>query len=184
MAKILILFVITIFAYSNTSFKVEPFSKLKKKGTVLQQYEESCGAAALATVMNIYGKNLDEKSIIEKISKTDMLNFAEMAKISREFDFESAGYKIDEETFNKLKFSVIARIVNRDNFAHFVVVTNFDGDFVAVNDPSFGYYIETKKDFFKWWSSDSKGYILVVLPKGEIQQNIKLSLPNKNLYLR
>jgi uncharacterized protein len=74
---------------------------------------------------------------------------------------------------------------NRENYAHFVVVENHDGDFVSVFDPSFGYYVQSKKEFFDWWNEDSYGVILIVMPKtAQAIPSIKLELPNKNLFMR
>lgn len=165
MAQILIaLFIFlahTLNAAEDTNFKVTPFSSLKLKGTVMQGYELSCGAAALATIMDLYGKNIDEKQVLEKASTTDMLSFAQMAKISN----NASGYKVDTSVFESLKAPVIARVDNRENYSHFVVVMNHDGDFVGILDPSFGYYIQSKKEFYKWWNEETYGYILVVMPE-------------------
>ena len=161
-----------------------PFSVLKLKKTVLQRYEESCGAAALATIMNLYGQQINEKQIIDKASTSDMLSFAQMADISKDFGFNSSGYKINIEIFESLKVPVIARIDNRENYAHFVVVMNHTGDFVSILDPSFGYYVKSKKEFFKWWNEETYGYILVVMPqKIASLLAVPLNLSNRSLFV-
>lgn len=188
MAKILIVFVILIsvlMAEESGNFKVFPFSNLKLKGTVLQRYEESCGAAALATIMKLYGKTISEQEIVDKASKTDMLSFAEMANISKDVGFKASGYKISTDTFEQLTVPVIARVDNRENYAHFVVVVNHNGNFVSIFDPSFGYYIQSKKEFFQWWNEKDYGYILIVMPeKNIVKPNINLELPNKSLFMK
>lgn len=63
-------------ADETTNFKAIPFSVSKLKGTVLQEYELSCGAAALATMMHLYGEKISEKDVLDKASTTDMLSFA------------------------------------------------------------------------------------------------------------
>ena len=164
---------------------MSPFSESKLKGTVLQGYEESCGAAALASIMTLYGRETTEMEIIDKISKTDMLSFAQMARVAGEFGFMAAGYSLEPEQFEKLTLPVIVRIDNREEFSHFVVVTNHDGDFVSIFDPSFGYYIEHKKAFFDWWSKDGRGVVLAVLPKDMKKiPNVKLELPSRGLFLK
>lgn len=188
MAQVLIRFLffitLSLSANENINFKVTPFSTLKLKSTVLQGYEESCGAAALATIMNLYGQQINEKQVIDKASTTDMLSFSEMARISKEFGFNASGYKIDTATFESLKVPVIARIDNRENYAHFVVVMNHSGDFVSIFDPSFGYYVQSKKEFFKWWSEETYGYILVVMPEKITSfPIIPLNLPNQLLFI-
>ncbi|MGD9970485.1 MAG: C39 family peptidase [Sulfuricurvum sp.] len=189
MAQVLIrlfLFVaLSLGADEITNFKATPFSALKLKGTVLQGYELSCGAAALATMMNLYGEKISEKDILGKASTTDMLSFAQMANISKDFGFNASGYKIDTAIFESLKVPVIARIDNRENYAHFVVVMNHSGDFVSILDPSFGYYVQSKKEFFQWWNEETYGYILVVMPeKIASLPAIPLNLPNRTLFVR
>ena len=176
---------LTLNAEESTNFKAIPFSALKLKGTVMQSFESSCGAAALATMMNFYGAQISEKQILDKASTTDMLSFAQMAKISKEFDFNAMGYKIDTSIFESLKTPVIARIDNRENYAHFVVVMNHSGDFVTILDPSFGSYVQSKKEFFKWWNEETYGYILIVMPKKIASlPTIPLNLPNRSLFIR
>jgi len=185
LVRLLLFLALTLSADEGTTFKVSAFSTLKLKGTVLQGYEESCGAAALATVMNLYGEKFSEKQILEKASTTDMLSFAQMAKISKEFGYQASGYKISTDMFEKLGAPVIARVDNRENYAHFVVVANHNGDFVSIFDPSFGYFVQSKKEFFQWWNEETYGYILVVMPK-EVASFpiIPLNLPNRSLFLR
>jgi len=183
--RLLFFIALSLSANENTNFKVTPFSTLKLKGTVLQNYELSCGASALATIMNLYGEQIGEKQVLDKTSTTDMLSFLEMAKISKEFGFNASGYKIDTAIFESLKVPVIARIDNRENYAHFIVVMNHDGDFVSILDPSFGYYVQTKKEFFQWWNEETYGYILVVMPEKTTSfPTIPLNLPNRSLFIR
>lgn len=189
MAQVLIrwfLFIaLSLNANETTNFKATPFSASKLKRTVLQGYELSCGAAALATIMNLYGEHIGEKQVLDKASTTDMLSFSEMAKISKEFGFNASGYKIDTAIFESLKVPVIARIDNRENYAHFVVVMNHSGDFVSILDPSFGSYVQSKKEFFQWWNKETYGYILVVMPEKIASfPTIPLNLPNRMLFIR
>lgn len=183
--RLLLFFALILSADEGGNFKVSSFSALKLKGTVLQSYEQSCGAAALATIMNLYGKTISEQDIIGKASKTDMLSFSEMANISRDFGYQASGYKISTDIFEKLTVPVIARVDNRENYSHFVVVVNHNGKFVSIFDPSFGYYIQSKKEFFTWWNQETYGYILVVMPEKVASfPTILLNLPNRTLFVR
>ena len=61
---------------------------------------------------------------------------------------------------------------------------NHTGDFVSIFDPSFGYYIQNKKEFFKWWSEETYGYILVVMPEKITSfPIIPLNIPNQLLFI-
>lgn len=185
MAKILIIFgiMLCVVYAEESAFNVLSFSTLKLKKTVRQSYEESCGAAALATLMTLYGKTVTEEDILQKVSKTDMLSFAELANVADTMGFRAVGYRMTIEMLNKVKIPVIAKIDNRDNYAHFVVVHHHNGDFISIFDPNFGYYIENKREFWGWWSQENKGVVLIAIPKESVKiPSIELRLPSKELY--
>ena len=158
-------------------FVVNPLSKLKSKHTIKQTYEESCGAAALATLLRFHGKDTNETEILGIASKTDMLSFAELAKISKAFGYEAQGYKISREVFEKTRIPLLVLVVREVDFPHFVVAINHDGDFVSVYDPSSGDYIASKSDFYAMWEFASGGFALVVLPKEYKRQEFDMELP-------
>lgn len=181
MAKIIAF--ILCFSVLFADFKVKSYKQMKTKNTILQKYEESCGASALATLINLYDNNITEEEILNLVSTTDIISFSELKNVAEKLNFKAEGYKIDIKTFNKLSLPIIARVDNRENYAHFVVVVNSNGDFVTIFDPAIGEYIQTKKEFFDWWTNKDLGYILIVLPKTDIKFNHKLILPNRNLFL-
>lgn len=171
MAKILtILFVFAVLlaAEDESTFAVTSFAKLKAQNTVLQNYEESCGAAALATLMGLFGVQKSEKEVLERVSKTDMLSFSELSDAAKVFGFRAQGYKIDKSSFEKLTLPIIAKIEREKDYPHFVVALNHDGDFVSVLDPNFGRYILSKNEFYDLW----QGYILIALPQSGMANTI------------
>ena len=59
MAQILILFFILLLPLeANNIFKVKSLKELKYQDVVQQNYEESCGASSLATLMNLHDTNI------------------------------------------------------------------------------------------------------------------------------
>jgi hypothetical protein len=155
---------------------VSPLSKLKTKQTIKQGYEESCGAVALATLLKLHGRDTNETEILDMASKTDMLSFAELAKISKAFGYEAQGYKISRDVFEKTKIPLLVLVVREAEFPHFVVAINHDGDFVSVYDPSSGDYIASKRDFYAMWEFASGGFALVVLPKAYKHKEFDMAL--------
>jgi len=188
MAKILIaLCVFAVLACSEDEniFKVTSFAQKKREGAVLQNYEESCGAAALATLMGLFGVHKNEKDVLDKTAKTDMLSLAELSDTAKAFGFRAEGYKIDKSVFEKLSFPVIAKIEREENYPHFVVVANQEGDFVSILDPNYGRYIIAKNEFYELWEKSQKGYILVLMPEKVASfPTIPLNLPNRTLFVR
>ena len=71
-----LLFVLPLFA------SVQPLSDMRNADVVRQQFEESCGAAALATLINMIdaGQKLDEASVLDKLGNTtDMVSFSALS---------------------------------------------------------------------------------------------------------
>lgn len=158
-----LLFVLPLFA------AVQPLSDMRNADVVRQQFEESCGAAALATLINLIDKTqkLDEASVLDKLGNTtDMVSFSALSKVAKEFGYENAAYKMTREVFEKLTVPVLVKVEDDPKYPHFIIVLNHVGDFVTIFDPSFGRYISTKREFYRIWDLDTQGgYALILLPK-------------------
>ena len=178
------MFVGFAFAGEGDIFVATSLSKLKTKHTIKQAYEESCGAAAMATLFRFYGKDTNETEILGMVGKTDMLSFANLAKIAESMGYVAQGYKITREVFEKTKIPLLVLVVREADFPHFVVVVNQSGDFVNVFDPSFGEYISSKRDFYDIWEFAGEGFALVALPKGDRQLDFGMSLPPDLFFAR
>jgi predicted double-glycine peptidase len=114
-----------------------------------------------------------------------MLSLAELSDTAKAFGFRAEGYKIDKSVFEKLSFPVIAKIEREENYPHFVVVANQEGDFVSILDPNYGRYIIAKNEFYELWEKSQKGYILVLMPEKVASfPTIPLNLPNRTLFVR
>ena len=179
MAKVLVFLLFCAFLAANESnvFVSKSLSEVRTTHAVRQAYEESCGAAALATLLNLYGAKKSEKDILLLASKTDMLSFEELGRIARELGYEAAGYQLSKEVFEKSRIPVLALVVREAEFPHFVVAVNHSGDFVEVFDPSFGDYISSKRDFYAMWEFASGGFALIVAPKGYVRKEFEFKAP-------
>ena len=61
----------------------------------------------------------------------------------------------------------------------FIVLINYDGDYLVILDPSHGEYIASEFQFYSLWNKDKKsGYALIINPKLEFQRE-KINFPNK-----
>lgn len=149
-------------------FKAKSVQELKNENFIRQNYEESCGAASLANVLNFYSfKQFSEKEILEFLQqKTDMLSFAELKGAAMKMGYESEGFLLEREHLDEINAPLLVKIENDPRFPHFVVVMSMKGDFVRILDPNFGAYTASKKEFFSVWDKDKKGgYALIILPK-------------------
>lgn len=95
-----LLFVSLIWA----EFKAKSIQELKNTNFVRQNYEESCGAASLANVLNFYSfKQFGEKEILEFLrQKTDMLSFAELKSVAMKMGYESEGFLLERAHLDEI----------------------------------------------------------------------------------
>lgn len=69
MEKILKILIVTMsfFAYLNAEFAIKSYYEIRNKRVVRQNYEESCGASSIATLINLFD--------IKNYSESDILNY-------------------------------------------------------------------------------------------------------------
>lgn len=137
--------------------KVMSFKERQFRAIVRQQYDYSCGSAALATLLTYqYDDPTSEASIFRA-----MWDQGDQPKIKREgfslLDLkrylETRGYSADgyAATLDKLAgVGIPAIVLIRDNgYNHFVVIKGIAGDKVAVGDPSLGARVIPRAQFEK-----------------------------------
>lgn len=169
--------------FLKAEFVVKSYAEIKNEKVVRQTYEQSCGAASLATLINILDDdNLSELDLLKTMSGqklyTDMVSFADLNEAVKKLGFKSNSYQINRRNLEKLiNIPMLVKIEDDPRFPHFVVIINHQGDFLQILDPSYGEYISSKRQFFSVWDRYNKGgYALIVNPKKKLKE-YKLKLP-------
>lgn len=169
--------------FLKAEFVVKSYAEIKNEKVIRQNYEESCGAASLATLINILDdNNLTELDLLKTMSGqklyTDMVSFADLNDAVKKLDYESNSYKIDKDSLDKLlNIPILVKIEDDPRFPHFVVIINHKGDYLQILDPSYGEYISSKREFYSVWDRYNKGgFALIVAPKKELKTFI-LNIP-------
>lgn len=169
--------------FLKAEFVVKSYAEIKNEKVVRQTYEQSCGAASLATLINILDDdNLSELDLLKTMSGqklyTDMVSFADLNEAVKKLGFKSNSYQINRRNLEKLiNIPMLVKIEDDPRFPHFVVIINHQGDFLQILDPSYGEYISSKRQFFSVWDRYNKGgYALIVNPKKKLKE-YKLNLP-------
>lgn len=151
----------------NAEFVVRSYKELRNQGMVRQSYEESCGAASMATLINnLDFNNISEQDVLEQMKdknnvfNTNMVSFKQLQDAAAKLGYESKGYQISRELLNKLNIPVLVKIENDPRYPHFVVVINHPGDFITVLDPSFGKYISSKNEFLAYGIKEGRAAML------------------------
>ena len=163
---------------------VKSYQELKNENMIRQNYEQSCGAASLATLLNMSNfKQFTELEILqamnEKALNTDMVSFSQLIATLEKLGFEGGAYQIERTSLDKLVgLPLLVKIEDDPRFPHFVIIINHKGDFLQILDPSSGAYISSKREFFSLWDRDKKGGFVLMVPS-KTQKQSKLNLPNK-----
>lgn len=139
-----------------TSMKSARFSAM-----VRQQYDYSCGSAALSTLLTFhYGQKVTEQEVF-----VEMFNRGDQAKIRRDgfsmLDMkrylEGRGFQADgfEASLDKLASAGIPAIVliNENGYNHFVVVKGLRDERVLIGDPSGGVRSVSRATFGQIWAN-------------------------------
>lgn len=147
---------------------VRSLVELRFKNVVKQAFDLSCGAAALATILNYYYDDpVPEQRIVDhaialgdrdKILR-DGFSLLDLKRFAESQGYVSAGYRLGStEDLAKLKVPAIT-LTNVRGYAHFVVIKGVAGGQVYIADPAFGNRSRSLKAFESEWNR----IILVVL---------------------
>jgi len=128
---------------------------------VLQQYDFSCGSAAVATLLtHHYGLPTSEAAVFEAMYRQgdqakiqrEGFSLLDMKRFLRSHGFEADGF---EQPLDKLLEAGVPAIVliNQKGYQHFVVVKGLRGDRVLVGDPANGTRAVPRAQFEASWPS-------------------------------
>ena len=169
--------------FLKAEFVVKSYQEIKNEKVIRQNYEESCGAASLATLINILDdSNLTELDLLKAMSGqqlyTDMVSFADLNDAVKKLGFQSKSYKIDRKILESImSVPILVKIEDDPRFPHFVVIINHKGNYLQIFDPNYGEYISSKREFYSVWDRYNKGgFALIINPKKQLK-DYKLNLP-------
>jgi len=111
---------------------------------------------------------------MDKLQTTDIVTFNDLQKVALIFEFNAKGYQISKKIFEDISVPVIARIVRKMDYPHFVVVQNLNKNSVIILDPNAGKFVISKKEFYSYWIDKKSNFILITLPKDKTKEFKKL----------
>ena len=150
---------------------VKSMNAMRFQSVIHQQYDFSCGSAAVATLLTYsYNDPADEmkvfkwmwdhgdKPVIEKegFSLLDMKNYLDA------HGFAANGFRTSLRNLAKVNLPAIA-LIDFNGYMHFVVVKGVEQDEVLVGDPALGLRLISRKSFDAMWK---KNGILFVITSG------------------
>jgi len=145
--------------------------ELMEKNVVMQEFDYSCGSAALATLLNYHlGEDLTEMQVIqglmsygniERIRERRAFSLLDMRRFVDALGYDGQGFHAKMENLKKLDVPVILAI-ELFGYQHFVVFKGVYNDRVFLADPWLGNTTYSISAFEDMWYTD---IILMVDPR-------------------
>ncbi|MFW3614749.1 C39 family peptidase [Billgrantia antri] len=134
--------------------------EMRWDGVVAQQYDYSCGAAAVATLLTYhYDRPTTEADVFESMIRTGEVEQIReqgfsMLDMKRYLDgqgLNSDGFRVGLDDLERIGIPAIT-LINTGGYRHFVVFKGVDGDSVLLGDPAVGTVAVTRAHFESIWS--------------------------------
>lgn len=143
----------------DVSLRVLSMQELKFAGVVRQRFDFSCGSAALATLLRLYGIGGSEADSFRGMwadgdrAQIRKLGFSllDMKRYLAGRGLVANGYKVSLDAIAEAELPGIALITTR-GYRHFVVLMGVDDDEVLVADPALGLRVERRDHFAASWN--------------------------------
>lgn len=152
----------------------------RREGVVMQEWDLSCGAAALTTVLNYqFGDDVTEREVAttlmqreEYVANPLVVNVRQgfsLLDLKRLVDGRGyEGIGLGQVTLDALMARVPAIVpINTNGYNHFVVVRGMAGNRVLMADPAWGNRTMTADDFERAWIDYGEfGRVAFVVTRG------------------
>lgn len=148
---------------------------------VEQRTDFSCGAAAMATLLNgAYGWSLAEEDVIKgmllegdaEVIRTQGFSMLDMKRYAESLGLRARGYRLAPEKLEQVKVPTIV-LLNIRGYKHFVVLQRSGDGAVYIGDPVLGHKKMDTHEFAKGWN----GIVFALIGPGYDRQNALLTPP-------
>lgn len=149
------------FTVSVTSLKEARF-----KSVIKQQYDFSCGSAAVATLLTYhYDRPTTEQEVFKSMwavgnqEKIQRLGFSllDMKKFLEARGLKADGFKVSLDKLTEVGIPAIT-LIDTNGYKHFVLIKGLKDGNVLVGDPALGMNVQNREEFEATWN----GIIFVV----------------------
>ncbi|MPW17155.1 peptidase C39 [Paraburkholderia sp. CNPSo 3157] len=166
---------------------VHSMRELRYRHIVSQQFDYSCGAAALATLLKYgYGIDIPETELIRRmmvfstpeVAVKNGFSMLDMKKFVETIGLRGRGFRVNTDALYHLQIPVMV-LMNIDGYEHFVIVKHAQDGRIFIADPALGNRILLEEDFAKTWN----GLVFAVVGK-PFRKDSPLLQDNESLALR
>lgn len=147
-------------AGASITMPVTSLMESRFERTTRQQFDFSCGSAALATLLTYhYDWPVSEKIVLgemyevgdkEKIIR-EGFSLLDMKKYLQSVGFEADGYRQSLDALQKIGVPAMA-LINYNGYKHFVVIKGVRDDRVLVGDSALGTRMMKRSEFEEMWN--------------------------------
>jgi hypothetical protein len=144
----------------NFRVRLISYAEMPFRTVTRQQYDYSCGSAALATLLHYqYGLATTETDVFKAMyavgdqEQIQKLGFSllDMKKYLASIGYQADGYRLSLAELGKVASPAIA-LIQLGSYKHFVVIKGVIGDQVLIGDPALGLRKFSQADFEKTWN--------------------------------
>lgn len=148
---------------------VRSMREIRYDHIIKQQYDYSCGSAALATLLKYgYGIDIPEAELIRRMmafSPPEVVmksgfSMLDMKKFVETIGLRGRGFRVNVDALYHLSVPVLV-LMNFDGYEHFVIVKHAEDGRIFVADPALGNRVVPEKNFAASWN----GLVFAVLGK-------------------
>lgn len=157
----------SIGAGGDVTLPVTSIQRARVARTMLQQFDFSCGSAAVATLLtHHYDYPVSEQQVFEEMYArgdqkkihTEGFSLLDMKRYLAAHGFEADGFVEPLDKLNEARVPAIV-LINENGYHHFVVVKGLQADRVLIGDPANGTRAVPRKEFEANW----KNHLLFVV---------------------
>jgi predicted double-glycine peptidase len=144
----------------NYNLHLTSYAEIPFRTVVHQQFDYSCGSAALATLLHFqYHKEINEAEVFMAMyavgdqDRIQKLGFSllDMKKYLASIGYQADGFRLSLKQLQDAAIPAIA-LIQVGSYKHFVVIKGVVGDHVLVGDPALGLREYSASDFQKLWN--------------------------------
>lgn len=142
------------------SVQVVSYRDIPFRTVVRQEYDYSCGSAALATLLRYhYGRDVKEHDVFvymyehgnrEAIERVGF-SLLDMKRYLETHGFQADGFRMSLDALEAAEAPAIV-VINQQGYRHFVVLKGVSGDRVLVGDPALGLKTYSQAEFAAMWN--------------------------------
>ncbi|WP_205742718.1 C39 family peptidase [Onishia niordana] len=151
--------------FGSFQVKAESLNELRWENVVRQQYDFSCGSAAVATLLTYhYEQPTSEVAVFESMIqrgdaekiRTYGFSMLDMKQYLDSKGLNSDGFRVKLDDFIGIGLPAIT-LINTGGYKHFVVIKGMDDGNVLVGDPAVGTVVVPKEHFETLWTGSVLG---------------------------